>query len=291
MKRFLNLILLIMGINLYPRIVVVKWANDNFSKKVEEGIKSVLIPDEIHNLKRNKGKAGTLFRDYSNVKNTALIVIGEEAIKLSAKWINKTPVVYCGIVDKTIIKGKTNFTGIDMITNLSKQLGYIKQGLPEVKKIGLVFNAEKSLALVKGIENKSSNYGLSIEKITVEKAGDIGSALHFLQDIDAILLIPDPIIANITALKIIMLNEFKSKIPVIGFLSEQISGGAVLGYVADLNSIGKKAANMAKSILNNGDMVPPSHPDGYLSINLKTAQKIGINFEENFVKKAKEVTR
>ena len=295
MKRYLIIILLlVINITLYPKIVVVEWENNPFSKKIVNGIKGVLVPDDIHNLKKNKGKAGTLFRDYSNAKNTVLIVIGEEAIKLSAKWIKKTPIIYCGITDKNIIKNKSNITGMDLIPDLSQQISYIKQVFPEAKKIGIIFNASKSISLVNKIEKKAANYGIGIEKITVNQSSDIGSALHFLKGIDAILLIPDPILTNATALKLIILNEFKAKIPVVGFLLQHIIGGALFGYVVDLTSIGKKAGNMAKSIINgekNPSEIPPFHPDGYLAINFKTAKKIGINFEENLVKKAKEVIK
>ncbi len=295
MKRYLTIILLlIINITLYPKIVVIEWNNSAFSKKVVGGIKSVLIPDDIHNLKKNKGKGGTLLRDYSNAKNTVLIVIGEETIKLSVRWVEKTPVIYCGIIDKSIIKNKSNITGIDLIPDLSRQLSYIKQALPEAKKIGVIFNVSKSFSLVNRIEKNAANYGLRIDKITMKQPGDIGSALHFLKGVDAILLIPDPIVTNIMVLKLIILNEFKSKIPAIGFLPQHITGGVLSGYVVDLTSIGKKAGNMAKSIINGGknlSEVPPSHPDGYLAVNLKTAKRIGINFEENFVKKAKEVIK
>ena len=288
------ILLLLISLTLYPKIVVIKWNDSQFSKDIESGVRSVLIPDDIHNLKKNKGKAGTLFRDYSDAKNTVLIVIGEKAIKLSARWVKKTPVIYCGIIDKSMVKGKTNFTGIDLIPNISKQISYIKQVLPGVKKIGIIFNASKSFTLVEKIEAKAKNYGIKVEKITINQASDVGTALHFLKGIDAILLIPDPVILNPTVLKLIILNEFKTKMPVVGFLPHHISGGVVFGYVVDLASIGKKAAVMAKSIIDGNKSVAeihPSHPEGYFFINLKTANKIGINVNENLIKKAKEVVK
>ena len=82
------------------------------------------------------------------------------------------------------------------------------------------------------------------------------------------------------------------KKPSFTCLADDVRKGSLMGNVADLYAIGKKAGEKAALILKGippSALVTESPREGYLMINKKTAQEVGIAVPQDVLSKANEI--
>ena len=114
-----------------------------------------------------------------------------------------------------------------------------------------------------------------------------------LDDIDAILTIPEPIAGTPASIGALLAYGKQHSIPVGGIDMTPGADGALFEVAHDPYQAGKLAAPMADKIFKGvpAGTIPVSTPEPKFTINYSVAQRLGIEISENYLAKADEIIR
>jgi len=123
---------------------------------------------------------------------------------------------------------------------------------------------------------------------------EIAAALESLQDgIDALWILPDETTLAQPALQQILLFSYRRKIPVLGLSERHAQLGALFALsFASSEDIGRQAAELALTVLSGtkATEIPYTTPRKVsLTVNLKTAGKLGIEVPKTILGRATTV--
>lgn len=205
------------------------------------------------------------------------------------------PVVFGAVTDPVTAKlsGQPNVTGFTDFVPPETQLTLVKDFLPHVKTIGVIYNSGESNSIkqLQDLKAEAQKDNIQIIEASVSKSSDVSSATKTLVDkVDAILLPTDNTV--ITALESIIKIGEANKIPVFGSDVDIVRRGATAAYGVNWYDSGLNLAEMVTQILKGTPMAElpirnPSHLLFY--INLKAAEKIGLSVPDSLQKKADKV--
>jgi len=189
-----------------------------------------------------------------------------------------------------------NVTGIsDNAATLStKRLGLLKQAVPSVKKVAMLWNKSD---LGMSLRYQASAYaaktlGISVQPLGVGEPDDFEDAFSAMDrdPPDAILMVSDPL----TILNRARVFEYAAahRLPAIYENDPYVRAGGLMSYGADLNESYSRAASLIDQIFKgaNPAALPFEEPTHYLFvINLKTAKSIGLELPAAVIALADEV--
>jgi putative ABC transport system substrate-binding protein len=205
---------------------------------------------------------------------------------------NTIPIVFGAVTDPTAAKltNHTNVTGLTDYVPPKQQIDLIKEIVPHLKTIGLIFNSgeansQKQVQDIKAIAEKE---GLRIIEAPVSKSSDVAAATKSLVgQVDAILLPTDNTV--ISTLESIIKIGTHNKIPIFGSDVDIVRRGAVGAYGVDWQESGLALAEIVSKILQGTPVkdIPIQNPQKLVfHINLKAAQKMGVHIPESLRKQA-----
>ncbi len=126
----------------------------------------------------------------------------------------------------------------------------------------------------------------------VTTADEIEAAMTTIPDeIDAIFIIPAPAIANYSAQ--LAQVALERQIPFVSLSSNEVEDGALLAYGEELDEVGAQVARMVDAIHRGatpGEM-PVENVEFFLSLNLDTAEQIGLDVPESFLARVHTLIR
>ena len=114
-------------------------------------------------------------------------------------------------------------------------------------------------------------------------------------DIDALWMIPDDTVVTPESFKFLLLTSFENNLPFLAASDIFVKVGALASLTPDYADVGRQGCELANA-LNTGEIsldnlraVRPAKIN--LSINLKTADKIGLTISEEVIASAAVVYR
>lgn len=179
-----------------------------------------------------------------------------------------------------------NITGTSDRLPIEEQLKMIKQVMPNVKKIGILYctsevNSEMS---VKGYKEKAKDFGIEIVEQAVTSSADIPLALdNILTKVDCLNNITDNTVVN--SLDLMLDKAKKAGKPVFGSEIEQVKKGCVASMGLDYIALGKETGKMAAKVLRGekaNSMKFKLFNDSKLYGNEKAAKEFNLTLPEGF---------
>jgi putative ABC transport system substrate-binding protein len=227
-----------------------------------------------------------------------VLAVGLKAALVSKMEIVDTPVIFCMVLDPAKHNLKApNLTGILLEVPIQRQLAMLRSVLPNAKRIGVLFDPEKSAQLVEEARRQAKGLGLELVARSVSSEKEVPPTLRMLLlQIDALWLLPDSTVLTVDSLQFLMNSSLEAAVPVFGFSPDLVKSGALVGLSVHYPDLGRQAASLARTLLANrpNNQQAPSlgfaPPDRLrLSLNLKTAKFLGINVPPDIVGKADEL--
>jgi putative tryptophan/tyrosine transport system substrate-binding protein len=219
----------------------------------------------------------------SKVKPDLIFAVGIWALQVVVSRPPTTPVVYAMVLNPpTVIGADTkNITGASINVPVEQQIWLFKQLGPQVKRIGVVFNRAKTGYLVRRAQTVARNEGLELVLREINTAKDAIGALESLQDgIDALWLVPDETVLSQAVVQQMLLLSYRWKIPLLGLSDRHAQMGALFALsFASGEDIGRQAGELAQAILAGRPVTDVPYTNArklFLTVNLKTAQKLGL---------------
>jgi len=196
-----------------------------------------------------------------------------------------------GLVEN-ITHPEGNITGVQVANTLEKAIDWLKTVKPDAKKIYIPYNPDdiNSGLNLAFINNNKIKLGLEFidgKVFTVEEA--VSAIEKLPEDIDAILRFSSPTLDygnnRLSAAAI------KRRIPMIS--SVPLDEDVLLTFTSDFYKIGRQAARLAHQVrqgVKTSDL-PIETAEAFMTINLKTAQKTGINIPDIVLVQAQKIIR
>ena len=224
-------------------------------------------------------------------KPELILAIGMDALT-KIKEIDDIPIIYMMVLNpQAITFGEKNISGISMTLSPEKQVTALLEVLPAVKRVGTLYNPDRTGNLIKEAVNAAHNMGISLVTEKVQSTKEVPSALKNIQKkIDAFWMIPDITVYSPETIEFLLLFLLENQKPIISFSEKYVELGALMSISVDPFDIGNQAGEMAKAILSNGGKRDVQRIDArkaVILINLKIAKKLGITINEKVLAKAK----
>ena len=189
-----------------------------------------------------------------------------------------------------------NITGLTLYAPelAGKRLQLLKEILPVISRVAVVWNAANPDPAVIFKETKKAGLTLGIEILSVEMRdpADVVSALESVtrQRADALITIDDPL--TIDQRNYIVEFTSRNRLPSMYGLRQFADAGGLIAYGANLADLQRRAAGYVDKILRGakpGDL-PIQQPTKFeLIINLKTAKALGLTIPQSVLLRADEV--
>lgn len=202
-----------------------------------------------------------------------------------------TDPVKAGLFKNNLQTPLGNITGTQDLWPYPAQFDLIKVLLPNIKKIGVIYNSSEinSQVSIDYIKKECEKRNISLEEKTVVNESEVITATNALinQKIELLFIPADNTAQTSSA---VILNACQNKIPVFTGISGIVESGAIATVGTNYFELGKVNAEQAYEILKNNmqakDIPVAIAEKGDIYINLKVAKQLGISVPEDIIKKA-----
>ena len=276
--------------------IVVLLSDDNASfRKALEGFHTAIPPLEFleYNMKGNSQLGGEIINQVKLIRPKVIVGIGARAADLARSEIPDVPIVYCMVINpnKYNLEGE-NITGVQLSVPMNEQFSFLERLLPRRKVVGVLYDPEVSQDLVDSAREASAGSGFILLYRPISSQNDIARELkNLIGSIDIFWLIPDSTLMSRESFKYILTATIEHDIPMLAFSSNLVKSGALISISPNYQSVGVAAAKLVRDILERDSrrQVRILAPEAEISLNLTTADSLGINITEELRQIAKHV--
>ena len=274
-------------------------ARNGFIDALEEGgyADGEKIVVDVQNAQGDQSNLKTMSQKFVNDKEDLILAIATPAAQSIAAETQEIPILAtaitdypeAGLVESNEVPG-VNLSGTSDRTPVKEQFSLLKQILPDVKKVGIMYNSSEANSEIqaRAAIEACEELGLAYQEGTVTNVNDIQQVVHSIAgDVDALYIPTDntfasamPLVASITDVE---------KVPVICGENGMVKGGGLATVGIDYYKLGQQTGKMAIRVLEGEDISQMSveFPDSTeVCINLDTADKIGITIPQEIVDNA-----
>jgi len=252
-------------------------ALDGFKRVCNSGIERIILT----NLNNDD-----ILSKIKTIKPDLILVIGSDALSV-VKSIEKIPIIFIMVLDYQHFSLNENISGINMNVDPAYQFYVIKNILPMLKSIGLIYDPFNSGSFVNSAVDAAKKFGITLLTYEVKSPKNVSEVIQKMGDkIDAFWLLPDITVVTPETVEFFILFSLENNIPIIAFSKKYTELGALMSISIDPYDIGKQAGEMAKMIFsgeNIKDISPVNARKADIYINEKIAEKLGVKLNNNFL--------
>lgn len=223
-------------------------------------VEDVNVKYTYENAKSESKYADVITDDINKKKPDLVVAIGDiTAVKVFEKC-KDAQILFLGCANAERIgfcdasgKPNGNITGVRDSHMIDEQLSFISTNHPNVKKLGIIYNAANPLATydVDYFKFYATGYDIDIYTVSIKKAADIDKALDsIMPKVDGLALVVDDIVDSELS-KVVARCRADGK-PVFGKGKENDADGVIVIKDVDMQRVGKEGADKAYDILENG---------------------------------------
>lgn len=261
-------------------IVVLKSANLKPYNEALKGIKDVCKTD-MKEITLSGTDNSKIIEKIRSADPELVIAIGQSALS-SMKEIENIPVVYAMVSNpNALLSGKHNVPGVSMNVSVEEQLTALLRIVPQVKRIGIIYDEKKTKHLFEKARKVAIFSGVTLISRETSDPKEVPSLIAGMKGkIDAFWMLPDTTVLSTESIKYLHLFSLENRIPVLSFSRKYIKMGSLISLDVDAVDIGRQAGEIANQILGgrsirNIQMHPPRKV--VLTTNLWVADLFKIN--------------
>ncbi len=243
--------------------------------------------------------ANQICQGFVGQSTDVIVAIGttaaQSAVSVTTKSNNseQTPVVFTSVTDPQSANLADKTCGVSNYIDVDKQITMIRQVLPNLRTLGMVYNpgepfTEKVLQLTQSV---CDDKGITLITSPAYKTGDVGtSTLAIVDKVDAIFINNDN--TALAAFPVVMKICNEEKVPAFASDIDVIEQGALAVLGPDQYKIGEQTAQLVEKCLTDTFFVDNSVKNGInisypecveLHINLKQATKLGVAIDQQIL--------
>ncbi len=257
---------------------------------------------DYQNAQGEKSNCQTIAAKFVNDKVDLVLAIATPAAQAMASETTEIPILVTAVTDpadaklvKSNEKSGTNVAGTSDLTPVKEQMELLKQILPDVESVALLYNSSESNSVfqVSLAKEAAEDMGLNVVDASVSQSSEIQSVVESLVGkVQAIYTPTDNMIASGMATVSMIAQE--ANIPVIVGEEGMLRNGGLATYGINYYDLGKLTSTQAVDIMKN-NAKPEDMPILYLTdfellINTKIADALGITIPGELMDKATFIT-
>ena len=235
-----------------------------------------------YDLQGDMAKGRNLARRIRASDANLVLAVGLKAALAAKLEILDIPVIICLVLDPEKYGLPTsNMVGLSLHIPFEKHLKPLQTLAPQILRIGVLFDPQKSQGLRDQLEQDARTLGLTLVAQAVHSEQEVSGTLKSLEDtVDAVYLLPDSTVLTENTLDFLISSTLEANIPLIGFSAGLVRSGAVTGVYFNYADLGRHAATLVPTLLIPtassifGKMVPPDVV--HKAINVKSARYLGL---------------
>ncbi|CAH0525368.1 ABC transporter substrate-binding protein [Vibrio hippocampi] len=248
----------------------------------------------------NPAIAVQIARQYVGERPDVLVGIATPTAQALVSATRDIPVVFTAVTDpvgaklvKTLEQPGKNVTGLSDLSPVEQHVELIKEIMPNVKSIGVVYNPGEAnaVSLMKLLKQSTDKHGITLVEATALKSADVQTATQAIAaKSDIIYALIDNTVASAIEGMIVSANQAKT--PVFGAATSYVERGAVASLGFDYYQIGVQTADYVAQILDGkapGDIDVKVAKGSDLVINATAAKKLGLTIPKTVVDRATSV--
>src|SRR5438445_6091511 len=222
-----------------------------------------------------------------------VLAVGIKAALAAKLEIVDIPIVYCMVLDpeKNGLNAP-NMVGIILEVPVDRQFREMRWVLPGLKRLGVLYDPEKTGDLVEDARRVGKTFGVELIARQVHSEKEVPAGLRgLIPQVDALWLIPDGTVLTEESISFLLTTALDSNVPVIGFSSELVRSGALVGLSVNYEDVGRQAALLTRKILSAQIKAPITFPPEKLrlALNLKTAKFLGLQIPSDVLNRADQL--
>ncbi|MCG3743885.1 ABC transporter substrate-binding protein [Vibrio cincinnatiensis] len=248
----------------------------------------------------NPAIAVQIARQFVGQNPDVLVGIATPSAQALVSATRSIPVVFTAVTDPVGAKlvnqmeqpGR-NVTGLSDLSPINQHVELIKELLPDVKTIGVVYNPGEanSMSLMTLLKSSVKEHGLQLVEATALRSADVQSATQAISaKSDIIYALIDNTVASAIEGMIVAANQAKT--PVFGAATSYVDRGAIASLGFDYYQIGLQTAEYVVSILEGakpGSLDVKIAQGSDLVINKTAAEKLGIAIPHTVLDRATSI--
>jgi putative ABC transport system substrate-binding protein len=261
----------------------------------EKGFTNVTYDEQ--NAQGDMATASSIAQKFAGAGLDLVLGVATPNTQAMVKADQTTPIVFTAVTDPVGAGLVTdpeapaaNVTGVSDMLPVEPHLELIKQIVPDVKTVGVIYNAgeSNSVFLIDAEKEAAAAMGIEIIEATASNSSEVQAATQSLVGrVDAISVLTDN--TAVSALESIIKIGEENGIPVIAGDTDSVKRGAVAAYAFDYEDLGKQAGYQAAEILMGTPIkdIPVEYAeDLQLSINEQAAAKMGVTIPADLKEQA-----
>ena len=250
----------------------------------------------------NTGTAAQIARKFIGDKPDAIVAIATPSAQAVVASTKTVPVVFSAVTDPVAAKlvssweaSGNNVTGVSDLLALDKQMDLVKQVVPAVKRVGMVYNPGEanSVVVVKELQTLLPTLGMTLVEAAAPRSVDVGSAARSLVGkVDVIYTSTDNNV--VSAYEALVKVGQDAKIPLVASDTDSVKRGAVAAYGINYRDLGEQTGRMVARILKGeaaGSIKPEVSTKMELFVNPAAAEKQGVKLTDALIQSAAEVVK
>jgi putative ABC transport system substrate-binding protein len=224
-----------------------------------------------------------------------VLAMGPLAAQMAKEKLADLPVLYCMVSNpRRYGLSGDNIAGISLDVPGEIQFALYKTIVPTLKTVGVIYDPLKSGQLVEEAKGAAAKLGLKLLTVSVNSHKKVPGALRgMLGKIDALWMLPDDTVLTTDSFRFLLVTSFENKLPFLAISDIFVKVGALATIAPDPEELGRQISRLVGEIqsgtldLGRIDILPPS--DSNLVINVKTAQKIGLELTPEVLQSASKL--
>ncbi|ELO1811288.1 ABC transporter substrate-binding protein [Vibrio fluvialis] len=248
----------------------------------------------------NPAIAVQIARQFVGENPDVLVGIATPTAQALVAATKSIPVVFTAVTDpvgaklvKKMEQPGKNVTGLSDLSPVEQHVELIKELMPNVKSIGVVYNPGEAnaVSLMELLKVAAKKNGVKLVEATALKSADVQSATQAIAaKSDIIYALIDNTVASAIEGMIVAANQAKT--PVFGAATSYVERGAVASLGFDYYQIGVQTADYVAAILegaNPGTLDVKVAKGSDLVINKTAADKLGMTIPQSVLDRATSV--
>ena len=211
-----------------------------------------------------------------------LVGMGPLATQLVHDLLGDAQLVYVMVQDPAKLGlTRANITGVSYAIPVRNQFAAFRTVNPRGVRIGVIYNEDNSGRLVQEAQKAAGLVRLALVARSIASDREIPQALRSLLSgedaVDALWMLPDPMIMADESRRFLLTETLKAGKPVYGFSAALVSEGALVSNGPSFVSIGEQAGELVNRLASGEKgRIDPVVPQAELVINTKIAARLKL---------------
>lgn len=252
---------------------------------------------DLKNAEGDMATASSIAQTFASADLDLVLGVATPTSQAVAKAITTTPIVFTAVTDPVGARlvddaeaPGANVTGVSDMLPMQPHLDLIKQVVPDVKTIGVLYNAGESNSVfsIKQEKEAAAAMGIKVVEATASNSSEVKAAADSLVGrVDAISVLTDNTV--VSALESVIKVCQQNDIPLISGDTDSVERGSAAAYAFDYKDLGLQAGYMAADILGGTAVseIPVQFAEKLqLSVNPASAKEMGVTLPDDILSKA-----